>query len=159
MKRLFAGALLLLAGCGDEAVPAPAPAPGPVSYRGTLSAELRGTADVSLIAGEGQALDVAITLHDVDTRGLFDATVPLRAPGRREPFPEAESELSTAVFSLAPSADPSGRCGGEPVTVALSLHRRAPTTRFGGSLAAYCGPRAQGVPAWIFRLSGTLQTD
>jgi hypothetical protein len=83
--------------------------------------------------------------------------VPLAARGRRERFPETGTELFTATFTAAPS--PSGACGADPVTLALSLHHRPPNRRFGGSLAAYCGTKAAGVPARIFRLAGDLEPN
>ena len=156
MKRWLSCALLAVAGCSDDAVAVPAPAEGPRSYRGTLSADVRGSAEVTLASRSQEVVDIRIGMRDVDTRGLFDAATALEGAGRREPFPETESELYTAIFSLEPSTAPEGRCAGEPVTLALALHRRSPNDRFGGSLAAYCGSRAQGVPTWIFRLSGSL---
>ena len=160
MRRLCAALLCLAAGCGDESVPAPVP---PVSetnsWRGSLSLEMRGSADVTLAAKPDGAVDVALALRDVDTRGLFDAATSLVASGRCEPFPETQSELFTATFPLAPSPSPESKCGAQPVVLALALHRRAPNARFGGSLTAYCGERAAGVPAFIFRLSGTLAPE
>ena len=155
MRRLVCLGLLTLAACGDDTVPAPA-RPAVTSYQGALSLELRGTADVTLTQTGSDTIDVGLAMRDVNTRGLFDAATPLAGPGRREAFPETESELYTALFALAPSSAAESPCGAAPVTLALSLHRRAPNLRVGGSLSAYCGEQARGVPAWIFRLSGTL---
>jgi hypothetical protein len=155
MRRVVALSMLALAACGDEAVPAPTP-PAVTSYQGTLSLEVRGTADVTLLHTGPDTIDVSLALRDVNTRGIFDSATVLSGPGRREPFPETQSELFTSTFALAPSTAADPPCGAAPVTLALALHRRAPNLRVGGSLSAYCGDQARGVPAWIFRLSGTL---
>ena len=153
MKREATLALALtLVACGDEAVPAPTAAQEVRAYRGSLAVDIRGSAQVGLDLGAG--LDVTLALADVDTKGAFDAAAPLAAHGRRDRFPETGSELFSAVFPVA--ASPGGPCGDQPVTLALSLHQRPPNHRFGGSLTAYCGTKAAGVPVRILRLSGEL---
>jgi hypothetical protein len=152
---LAAGAVLLLGGCDDAAVPVPGAtgASGePSAWEGELSAELRGFADVSLDGSSDDAVTVRVAVREVATDGLFDAAQPLVATGRRERFPEAASELYVATFpGVAASACPGGHA-----TLALALHRRPPDARFGGGLSAYCGAAASGTPARVFRLSGTL---
>ena len=144
-----------LVACDDAAVPVPAAggAPGDGSaWQGELSAELRGFADVSLAAAGDESVAVQLTLREVATDGLLDPARPLVATGRRERFPEAGSELWVATFADVTAS----ACPGGTATLALSLHRRPPDARFGGGLTAYCGAEARGVPARVFRLSGTL---
>lgn len=141
-------------GCDDAAVPVPstASASDPSAWQGEMSAELRGFADVSLDAASDESVTVHITVRDVATDGLFDTAQPLSANGRRERFPEADSELWVATFAgVSASACPGGQA-----TLALALHRRPPNGRFAGGLTAYCGAEAKGIPARVFRLSGTL---
>jgi hypothetical protein len=153
VPALALGAGVLLLGCDDAAVPIPRGGSGDGSaWAGELSAELRGFADVSLDGSADDAVAVRIEVRDVATDGLFDAAQPLVATGRRERFPEAESELYVATFpGVAATA-----CPGGTATLALALHRRPPDARFAGGLTAYCGAAATGTPARVFRLSGTL---
>lgn len=144
---------LMLLGCDDAAVPIPGGGSGNgAAWEGELSAELRGFADVSLDASADDAVAVRIEVRDVATDGLFDAAQPLVATGRRERFPEVESELYVATFPGAAAS----ACPTDTATLALALHRRPPDARFAGGLTAYCGAEAKGTPARVFRLSGTL---
>ena len=153
VSALALGALLA-AGCADEPVAPPAAGePVILGWSGDLDAEIKAVAHVSL-RRDGGALHVELGFAQLETKQLFDASVSFTADGRVVSLPETGSELFTATFSAAPS--PPGPCGAEPVALALSLHRRAPNHRFGGSLAAYCGAEARGVPVRIFRLSGSL---
>jgi len=156
--RAFAAAALSLCvvGCGDDPVPAAALGASEVhDYEGELAVDIRASASIELHLGDAGALDVRIALAGLETKALFDPSAALSAKGRRQLFPEAGSELFTAAFALP--ASPSGACGAEPVTLALALLRREPNHRFGGSLTAYCGDKAAGVPARILRLSGDLE--
>ena len=58
---------------------------------------------------------------------------------------------------MVPALAGGGRCGGEPVSLALSLARRGDARRVAGGLTAYCGAdRFAGVPVRVLRLSGEL---
>lgn len=146
---------LLSAGCGDEETNTPAPAAKRTELSGALAVDIRGTADVKVIVSDDKSAEVSVTLDDASAAGFAPAGQALTATGRVEAFAEADSELVVAKFS-AP-ADASGPCKDEPVSLALSLHRRGKAARTAGSLTAYCGKdRWHGVPARIFRLSGEL---
>lgn len=76
--------------------------------------------------------------------------------GALEDFPEARASLYTAGFDA--DAIPSGPCGARPITLAMSLSRRADRPDVSGSLAAYCGAKTYtGTPIRIFRLAGKLR--
>ncbi|MEJ7734002.1 MAG: hypothetical protein WKG00_33005 [Polyangiaceae bacterium] len=150
---MLAALTVALASCDDAAGPLPRAGAGEGSaWEGELSAELRGFADVSLDGSADDAVAVRIEVRDVATDGLFDAAQPLVAIGRRERFPEAQSELYVATFAGVPAS----ACPGGQATLALALHRRPPDARFAGGLTAYCGAEPKGTPARVFRLSGTL---
>jgi hypothetical protein len=122
---------------------------------GTLSVDIRGTATISIERQPGGTAKITLSVDETGAAGLFDAATPLSLAGRIEAFPENESELYTAKTSLA--ASPAGACGSEPVSLALSLHKRGKNARVGGALTAYCGKdRFHGVPARLLRLSGEL---
>jgi hypothetical protein len=151
MKRLGIAALaaLALTGCyADD--PPPAPLPKRVTS-GDLSVDIRETAHLKLTT-QGTDLKATVTL----TKGFGVAPVSeIDGAGSVEAFPEAEMTLYTARFD-AP-ADPSGPCGAQPVSLALSLHRRGKDAHVGGSLAAYCGQGVwHGVPVRMLRLAGDL---
>lgn len=118
-----------------------------------LDFELRFQATVEM-ERDGTNLDVAFT-----PRAGFD----LLEVGKRyegigalEDFPEAHASLYTAGFDADPI--PSGPCGPRPITLAMSLSRRADRLDVSGSLAAYCGAKTYtGTPIRIFRLAGKLR--
>jgi len=145
--------LLLLPSCSEEETITKAPQGR--AYEGTLSLELRGSAAVSIaIAPDG---NVTVTLKPdmIGAAGLLDPLAMLSAPGKVEPFPETESELYTAKFSVP--VRPGSPCGASPISLGLSLLRRGRNDHVGGSLTAYCGQdRFYGVPARVLRLSGDL---
>jgi len=147
---LTAMAALTLAGCfTDDPLPAVA---RPQVLRGELACDIRETAKV-VVTLSGPDAEVAVTL----TKGYGVAPVgsTLVAEGHVEAFPEAGMELFTTRFD-AP-ADAGGPCGAQPVSLALSLHRRGKDAHVGGSLTAYCGKGVwHGVPARLLRLSGDL---
>jgi hypothetical protein len=142
-----------LAGCGaDDATPVSQD----TRYRGTLDADIRGTAITSIIVHPGGAADISIQLDTATMPELVDASAPLVfTAGKVEPFLENGSVLYTGKLSRPAVAG--GPCGSQPVSLALSLHRRGAEARVGGSLTAYCGEaRFFGVPARILRLTGQL---
>ncbi len=144
-------ALTALTGLGCEG---DAPAPPPARLAGTLSFEVRDSADVVLeLAADGRSLRV--TLETTASHGLLPAGSPLVADGRVAAFPEASGVLYTA--KLQGPAQPDGPCGAEPVSLALSLHRSLDDAMVLGGMAAYCGhDRYDGVPVRILRLAGEL---
>jgi hypothetical protein len=144
---------LLAAGCmGEETVN---PTPAGVAYSGTLAVDIKGTAKVDIALRSGNAIDVSLEVQAKEAEGLVEPSKRLQATGTLEPFPENGSELYTAKFSSA--ASPGGPCGAEPVSLALSLHRRGKNNRVGGSLTAYCGEgKFHGVPVRLLRLTGEL---
>jgi hypothetical protein len=143
-------AALTLAGCfGDDPLPA---VTKPAVLRGELAIDIRETARL-VITSDGADAQVEVTL----TKGYGVAPVgaALVGNGHAEAFPEAGMGLLTARFD-AP-ADLTGPCGAQPVSLALSLHRRGKDAHVGGSLTAYCGQGVwHGVPARLLRLSGDL---
>lgn len=143
------GVACVAAGCGEEE--APPAANGPL--RGELSVDIREVASVTL-RDEGGAVQASIKL--TKGYGVLPAGAELSGAGFVEAFPEAGVSLYTARFD-AP-ADPSGPCGAEPVSLALSLHRRGDAPRTSGSLAAYCGKGVwHGTPARMLRLAGDMK--
>lgn len=148
MKRFLS--CLLLAGCGEAEV---------VSAKvetHELDVDIREHATLRL-ERRGESLKVRLTL----SRGfgvLADGST-LSGSGRLERFPEAEVELVTA--ELAGPAQSGGPCGDQPVSLALSLHRRGAAPRLSGSLTPYCGKDVwSGIPARNpLRLSTTLPKE
>lgn len=121
------------------------------TVRGTLDVDIRGKVDV-VIAPSDQGLDVTLSGFQ-DGYALFDPAAKLTAKGKVGTFPEVPSwEMVTATFPLA-AAGPA--CAGKPAVLALSLVRRDGNARVQGSLTAYCGTQAAGVPARVLRLAGT----
>lgn len=113
------------------------------SLRTTLDVDIRESASVR-IERHGDELDVSIELSQ--GFGVAPPGERLRGKGRLERFPEAEVSLYTARFSVR--AQPDGPCGAEPISLALSLHRRDTGPRLSGSLTAYCGESVwHGLPA------------
>lgn len=154
MSRLHVRALALglaafaATGCYiDDPLP---PVPKPKVIEGDLAVDIRSQAHLVLsITGD----ELAATVH-LD-KGFGVASASLEGKGAVERFPEAALVLYTARFE-AP-ADPTGPCGDQPVSLALSIQRRGKNTHVGGSLAAYCGAAVgHGVPARMLRLSGDL---
>jgi len=151
MKKLLLAAIAALALAGCYVDDPPAPPPPKRVMGGDLSVDIRETAHVVLTVA-GSDLKASVKL----SRGYGVAPAgALEGAGSVEAFPEAEMTLYTARFD-AP-ADPGGPCGAEPVSLALSLHRRGDDAHVGGSLAAYCGQGVwHGVPARMLRLAGDL---
>lgn len=145
-----------LAGCGDDPVVAP-PMVDSGIYAGELAVDIRGKATIRIEPRSAEAVQVTLRFEGVNTLGLFDPATPIDIEGRRELFPETGAELYTAKIALP--AYPPGVCGGEPVAVALSLHRARGNARFAGALTGYCGDRFFGVPAGMLRLSGDLARE
>jgi hypothetical protein len=136
----------------DDAPPAPPAKPGAVTLRGDLDVDIREKAQVKLVTQDGD-LDASISL----TKSFGVVGGALHGKGHVEAFPEADSTLYTAHID-AP-ADPSGPCADQPISLALSLHRRGAGTHVGGSLTAYCGRGVwHGVPARLLRFAGDLST-
>jgi hypothetical protein len=153
MKRRAIVLLSLAGACSiDEPI---SPAPKVVIYEGNLEVDIRGHAPVTItIPVTGEPV-VQLSVDSVNAAGLLAPGTVLSGTARVEPFPETESELYTAKFSQP--AQSSGPCGDQPVSLALSLHRRGTAARVGGALTAYCGSdRFHGVPVRMLRLSGDL---
>ncbi|MEO7328277.1 MAG: hypothetical protein ABI193_06850 [Minicystis sp.] len=157
MKQLLLSLVLAgaacLSGCGqDEPI---TPVPQPKSFQGTLDVDIRGHAVVTVTVLPNGVPSVELTVDSVNALRLLEATTKLSASGRMEAFPENDSSLITAKF--AQPAVSGGPCGDQPVSLALSLHRRGTVTRVGGSITVYCGKdHFFGVPLRILRLSGEL---
>jgi hypothetical protein len=145
----------LVSGCGGEGELPPLPTTGPRNVAGVLSVDVRGKVNTRIDHASAGVIAVALMFEDVNALGLFDAAQTLTAAGKVEPLPESGGELYSATFSLAPQ--PGGRCGAEPVSLALSLYRAPPNMRFAGALTGYCGDRFHGVPAAALRLTGVLE--
>jgi hypothetical protein len=149
MKR--AGLLLLaplvVFACADSAPLNPVRP----TFRGTLAVDIRGSVD-ALLSPSDQGIDVTLASWQ-DGYGLFDPTKPLTAKGRTETFAESPGwEMYTAKF--APIPPNGGPCGTQPISMALSLVRRDKNPRVHGSLTAYCGTAASGIPTRVLRLTG-----
>lgn len=141
--------LIFLLGCSktDEA-PAPDPDAGKtVNIEGTLAVDIRQSVAVKITP----AGDLDLVFGDGDF-AFFDPNSQLHGKAATEPFPEASMVLYTATFSLPARA--SSPCGTQPITLHLSLSRRAQNARVGGGITAYC--EGSKVPARVFRLSGDL---
>jgi len=141
--------LPVLSGCGNEEGPAPVSGP----LQGELSVDIRESASVTLTEN-GPAIEVALKLSK--GYGVATAGAEIKGSGRAEPLPEAGVTLYTARVDGAP--EPSGPCGAEPISLALSLHRRGDAPRVSGALTAYCGKDVwHGKPARLLRLAGDLK--
>lgn len=155
-----AGTALATAACAVLACAACAPAetvspvPVPRTLAGTLDLEIRGTADVTLTGATPAETKATVLVNGAAAPHLLDDGTKLEGSGTFEPLPEAGTELFAAKLSLP--ADPDGPCGTQPRAVALSLVHRTAAPRFAGALTVYCGTDHFGVPARVFRLSGTL---
>ena len=128
--------------------------PARAHYTGTLDVDIRGSVDVVLAQSGEQAIDVTLSGWK-DGYGLFDPQKPLTATGRIDRFPESPGwELYSARFAAAPAV-PTGPCGAQPVSLAVSLARRDGNARVAGSVTAYCGAdQYAGIPARVFRVTG-----
>jgi hypothetical protein len=155
MLVLIACTLASGSGCGGEGELPPLATTGPRNVAGVLAVDVRGKANTRIDHTSEGVIAVTLTFEDVNALGLFDAAQTLTAPGKVEPLPESGGELYSATFSRSPQ--PGGRCGAEPVSLALSLYRSPPNLRFAGALTAYCGDRFHGVPAGALRLTGNLE--
>ena len=146
-------AALLLPCCSEQETITPVALGS--AYEGTLAVEIRGSAAVSIATAPNGDVPVSVQPDMIGAAGLLDPSMKLSVPGRVEPFPETESELYTAKFSVPARND--GPCGASPMSLGLSLLRRGHNNHVGGSLTAYCGAdRFSGVPARVLRLSGDL---
>ena len=128
--------------------------PIPSTTSGTLDLEIRGSAEITLTALPGSDTQTTVVVTGAAAPHLLDDGTKLEGAGRFEPFPEAGTELFAAKLSLP--ADLAGPCGAKPRAVALSLVHRTAAPRFAGALTVYCGTDHFGIPARVFRLSGTL---
>jgi hypothetical protein len=146
-------AALALPACdaaGTMGEPGPAPRPRTTVLTGDLDLDIRSQAHVALTVS-GFHVTAALTL----SKGFGVVTAPLAGEGHVERFAEADLTLYTA--QLDAPADPSGPCGAQPVSLALSLRRRGTDAHVGGSLTAYCGAATwHGTPARLLRLAGDL---
>jgi hypothetical protein len=125
----------------------------PPASHGTLAVEIIDTADVTLQPTVDGALDVTLVFQS--DYGLFDPSSPLVGRVRLDAYPEVDRVAYTARLS-AP-AYPQGACGAAPLSLALSLTRRAANAHVGGGLAVYCGDGVfAGEPQRILRLAGDL---
>ncbi|MSP24365.1 MAG: hypothetical protein EXR75_04220 [Myxococcales bacterium] len=140
--------------CMVAACDAAAELPGAISWSGTLTLELRDSAEVVLtVAPDGDAVRVAVT--PTASYGLLEVRKPLVADGRVASFPEVGASLYTAKFALPAVSD--GPCGAEAISLAMSLHRDGENRMVLGGLTAYCGAnRFHGTPVRILRLAGEL---
>jgi hypothetical protein len=145
---LLAG--LLLVSCGGENKQSK-----PVTRLvGELDMEIRDRATVSVV-GDGDRRQFDLILDR--GFGVTESGAPLHGLGRVERFTESDLTLYTAQFEH--DATPSGPCGDQPVSLALSLVREGQNTRVAGALTIYCGGGVwHGVPVKVLRLSGPMPT-
>ncbi|MFT3770566.1 MAG: hypothetical protein QM820_34500 [Minicystis sp.] len=152
MKKLAFPALaaLALVGCyADDPLPPP---PEKTVITGDLDVDIREKAHVELTT---VGTDVTVSVSLTKGYGIAPAASEIKGTARVEAFPEADLTLYTA--RLDAPADPSGPCGMNPVSLALSLHRRGKDAHVGGSLTAYCGAGvSHGTPARLLRLAGDM---
>ncbi len=144
--------VLACAACTPTETVSPVPVPSTTS--GTLDLEIRGSAEITLTALPGSDTQTTVVVTGAAAPHLLDDGTKLEGAGRFEPLPEAGTELFAAKLSLP--ADLAGPCGAKPRAVALSLVHRTAAPRFAGALTVYCGTDHFGIPARVFRLSGTL---
>ena len=144
--------VLACAACTPTETVSPVPVPSTTS--GTLDLEIRGSAEITLTALPGSDTQTTVVVTGAAAPHLLDDGTKLEGAGRFEPLPEAGTELFAAKLSLP--ADLAGPCGAKPRAVALSLVHRTAAPRFAGALTVYCGADHFGIPARVFRLSGTL---
>ena len=132
--------------------PTPTPTNVPGEMAGRLDLDIRWSVDV-VIRVVGKGLTAKVTLSDA--RKVAVADVALEGMGQVHDFPEADAVLYTARLASPPVAD--GRCGAEPISLALTLFRRGGNDRVAGAIAVYCGANTySGIPARMLRLSGSL---
>ncbi len=137
-----------LTGCDSDEVQA-----GPAILEGTLTIEVLDSARVRIEPKGGP--EVVVTVTSDASFGLLPANTPLTAVGHAETFTETGDTLYTAKLSVP--AAPSGPCGGEPVSLAFSLHRQGKNPTVLGGISAYCGADTwYGVPVRVLRLAGPL---
>ena len=145
-------ALLVLAGCEIEETLSPVPGP----LKGTLSLELRDSAELQIASDDGVNSTVTITLSE--GFGFAPANTTLEAPGRIEPFPEANSTLYWAKLDAPGTCY--GRCVNDSVSLAMSLYREGNNAIVLGGLSAYCGANTwHGTPKRVLRLNGPLSSS
>ncbi|APR78801.1 Hypothetical protein A7982_04148 [Minicystis rosea] len=126
--------------------------PDKTVLKGDLDLDIRHKAHVELTVTEGET-SVAVSLSQ--GHGVLAAETPITGTARIEAFPEAALTLYTA--RLDAPAEPSGPCGAQPISLALSLSRRGNNRHVGGSLTAYCGAGTwHGAPARLLRLAGDM---
>jgi len=124
----------------------------PGQMTGRLDLDIRWSADVE-IRVTGPDLTAKVTLSDA--REVAVAGVALEGTGNVHAFPEADAVLYTARLASPPVA--AGRCGSEPVSLALTLLRRGTNGHVAGGIAVYCGANTYaGNPARMLRLAGVL---
>jgi hypothetical protein len=148
----FAALLALaVAACDGESTSS---TPPPKPLEGELSLELRDTATVTLERTGGDAIAVRLTASA--GYDLLPAGEVLAGAGFAEALAEASATLYTAKLAAPPQAG--GPCAGEPVSLALSLHRPGDSATVVGGISAYCGADVwYGVPVRVLRLSGELR--
>ena len=163
MRRRWLGVMLLLVACGDDipdvtnqatlgsdgtAAGTTAADTGPetaaddstgdetpeVVLSEQLTLELLTTADVEIVR-TGETLTATLTLRR--GYGVAPDEQALTGPARIDAYPEVGATLYTARLSSEPVAG--GRCGAQPVSLALSLHTREGSDIIGGGVTAYCG--------------------
>ena len=124
----------------------------PIALSGHLDLDIRWAADVVIrIVGD----DVAATMTLNDSREVVAANVALNGAGKLHRFPEVDAVLYSAKVSAPAFTD--GRCGSQPVSLALTLLRRGENDHVGGGIAVYCGADTySGNPARMLRLAGLL---
>jgi len=122
---------------------------------GRLDLDIRWSADVAIqVAGKDLTASVTLT----DAREVAAAGVALEGTGNVHAFPEADAVLYTARLA-SPPVD-GGRCGSQPVSLALTLFRRGGNGHVAGGIAVYCGADTYaGNPARMLRLAGVLPAN
>jgi hypothetical protein len=158
---LLAPALLasgLAAGCSKDDAAAPGgaagPAPGTTTIEATLEMEVRDRAALTILRHD-PTFDFTLDLGG-NGYGYLDGSKPLTGAGRVRALPEAGLETFTAELALPAMAG--GKCGDAPVSLALSLVRRADAMHLAGALTVYCADhRWSGVPARVLRIAEALK--
>ena len=142
---------LAVAACADDGA---STAPPAQPLKGELSLELRDIATVTIERKGGDAIAVSVTASA--GYDLLPAGEELLGNGYAEAFAEASATLYTAQLEAAAQAG--GLCAGEPVSLALSLHRPGESDTVVGGISVYCGAGVwHGIPARVLRLSGELR--
>lgn len=153
-RRSLGLCALVLVAVACQSQPEVSSRPAAKTTSGTLDLDILDSATVSLAIRSDDTLDAKLSLGK--GFGVAPEGQELAGTGRVERFAETDLLLYTARFDVPAQA--AGPCGSQPVSLALSLHRRGDNAHVSGSVTPYCGAATwYGTPARSpLRLAGDL---